>query len=170
MQREIDTQIGRVLNKLEAMGELDNTYVMYTADHGIAIGRHGFAGKAKLYEHTWRVPFIVKGPGLRRGRARRETSICLMYLLHFVILPMSLNPRAAKGFSFKPVLFGSQPIIRDVLYGVYNGGDETWHGSVKKGDWKPIQYDVMEELFESNSYSTCLRILTNFWKSMPIRR
>jgi len=34
----IDIQIGRVLDKLKAMGELENTYIFYTADHGIAIG------------------------------------------------------------------------------------------------------------------------------------
>lgn len=37
----IDIQIGRVLDRLRAMGELDNTYILYTADHGMAIGRHG---------------------------------------------------------------------------------------------------------------------------------
>ncbi|MDP7573428.1 MAG: sulfatase-like hydrolase/transferase, partial [Myxococcota bacterium] len=60
----IDVQIGRVLERLESMGELDNTYVVYTADHGMAIGRHGLQGKQNLYEHTWRVPLIVKGPGI----------------------------------------------------------------------------------------------------------
>ena len=46
----IDIQIGRVLDKLEEMGELDNTYVIYTADHGMAIGRHGLQGKQNLYD------------------------------------------------------------------------------------------------------------------------
>jgi arylsulfatase A-like enzyme len=63
----IDIQIGRVLQKLESMGELDNTYIFYTADHGIAIGRHAFQGKQNLYEHTWRVPLLVKGPGVQAG-------------------------------------------------------------------------------------------------------
>ena len=45
------------------MGELENTWIFYTSDHGIAIGRHGLQGKQNLYEHTWRVPLIVKGPG-----------------------------------------------------------------------------------------------------------
>ena len=63
----IDIQIGRVLKKLEAMGELDNTYIFYTADHGMAIGRHGLQGKQNLYEHTWRVPMFVKGPGIKPG-------------------------------------------------------------------------------------------------------
>jgi arylsulfatase A-like enzyme len=63
----IDIQIGRVLARLEEMGELENTYIFYTADHGIAIGRHGLQGKQNLYEHTWRVPMIVKGPGIKPG-------------------------------------------------------------------------------------------------------
>ncbi|MEO8268130.1 MAG: sulfatase-like hydrolase/transferase, partial [Aureliella sp.] len=63
----IDIQIGRVLEKLTAMRELDNTYIVYTSDHGIAVGRHGLQGKQNLYEHTWRVPYIVKGPGIKPG-------------------------------------------------------------------------------------------------------
>jgi choline-sulfatase len=73
----IDIQIGRVLKKLEAMGELDNTYIIYTSDHGIAIGRHGLQGKQNLYEHTWRVPYIVKGPGIRAG-SRTQGNIYLL--------------------------------------------------------------------------------------------
>jgi arylsulfatase A-like enzyme len=65
----IDIQVGRVLDKLEEMGELKNTYIIYTADHGMAIGRHGLQGKQNLYDHTWRVPFIVKGPWDQIGKS-----------------------------------------------------------------------------------------------------
>ena len=58
----MNRQLGRVLDRLEQMGELENTYVFYTSDHGMAIGRHGLQGKQNLYEHTWRVPMIVMGP------------------------------------------------------------------------------------------------------------
>ena len=64
----VDNQLEKVLAKLEAMGELDNTYIVYTSDHGMAIGRHGLQGKQNLYEHTSRVPFIVKGPGIPSGK------------------------------------------------------------------------------------------------------
>ena len=39
------------------MGELENTYVIYTADHGIAVGRHGLMGKQNLYEHSESSPY-----------------------------------------------------------------------------------------------------------------
>ena len=80
----IDMQIGRVLDKLKAMGELDNTYIFYTADHGIAIGRHGLQGKQNLYEHTYRVPFLVKGPGIKPGSRRHRQHLSARCVSHDV--------------------------------------------------------------------------------------
>ncbi len=140
----IDTQMGKVLKKLEKMGELDNTYIIYTADHGIAIGRHAFMGKQNLYEHTWRVPFIVKGPGVRPG-SRVEGNIYLLDLLPtFCDLAGIKIPETVDGKSFKPVLTGEKKTIRDVMYGVYAGGTKPGMRCVKKGDWKLIKYDLMD--------------------------
>ena len=139
----IDTQIGRVLDRLKAMGELDNTYIFYTADHGMAIGRHGLQGKQNLYQHTWRVPFIVKGPGIKPG-TRAAGNIYLLDVLatlcDFAGIPA---PASNEGISFRPVLEGKKSTVRDVLYGVYNGGTKPGMRSVKLGDWKLIKYDVM---------------------------
>lgn len=140
----IDIQIGRVLEKLEKMGELENTYIIYTSDHGIAIGRHGLQGKQNLYEHTWRVPYIVRGPGIKAG-SRVDGNI---YLLDSLATLCDLAgipaPETNEGKSFKPVLQGEETVVRDVLYGVYNGGTKPGMRSVRKGDWKLIQYDVMD--------------------------
>jgi arylsulfatase A-like enzyme len=139
----IDIQIGRVLKQLEAMGELDNTYIIYTADHGMAIGRHGLQGKQNLYQHTWRVPFIVKGPGIKPG-SRVEGNIYLLDVLATLTdLAGIAAPETSEGTSFKPVLTGQKQTIRDVLYGAYNGGTKPGMRSVKQGDWKLIKYDVM---------------------------
>ncbi len=139
----IDIQIGRVLAKLEAMGELDNTYIFYTADHGIAIGRHGLQGKQNLYEHTWRVPFLVRGPGIKAG-SRAEGNIYLLDVLATLCDVAGITaPETSEGLSFKPVLTGQKPVVRDVLYGVYNGGTKPGMRSVKQGDWKLIKYDVI---------------------------
>jgi len=140
----IDIQIGRVLERLEAMGELDNTYVFYTADHGIAIGRHGLQGKQNLYQHTWRVPFIVKGPGIRPG-SRVEGNIYLLDVLATLCDLAGIRaPESNEGLSFKAVLEGRKQAVRDVLYGVYSGGTKPGMRCVKQGDWKLIKYDVME--------------------------
>ncbi len=140
----IDIQVGRVLEKLKAMGELDNTYIFYTADHGIAIGRHAFQGKQNLYEHTWRVPFIVKGPGIKPG-SRAPGNIYLHDTLATLCdLAGIPAPETNEGLSFRPVLEGRKSTVRGVLYGVYNGGTKPGMRSVRQGDWKLIQYDVLD--------------------------
>ena len=139
----IDIQVGRVLAKLKAMGELENTYILYTADHGMAIGRHGLQGKQNLYEHTWRVPFVVKGPGIRPG-SRAPGNIYLLDVLATLCDLTGVTPPASnEGLSFKPVLEGKKQSMRDVLFGAYNGGTKPGMRSVRKGDWKLIQYDVL---------------------------
>jgi choline-sulfatase len=138
----IDIQIGRVLKQLEADGELDNTYIFYTADHGMSIGRHGLMGKQNLYQHTWRVPFIVKGPGIKAG-TRVEGNIYLLDILATLCdLAGVAAPKSNEGTSFKPVLMGEKPAIRDVLYGAYAGGSKPGMRCVKQGDWKLIRYEA----------------------------
>ncbi|MGD9855623.1 MAG: sulfatase-like hydrolase/transferase [Planctomycetaceae bacterium] len=140
----IDRQVGRVLDKLEAMGQLDNTYVFYTADHGIAVGRHGLLGKQNFYEHTWRVPFIVRGPGIKPG----STASGFIYLLDVFPTLCDLAgiepPAVVEGKSFRAVLEGKADRVRDVLYGVYCGGTKPGMRAVKTGDWKLIKYDVLD--------------------------
>ncbi|MDA0194427.1 MAG: sulfatase-like hydrolase/transferase [Bacteroidetes bacterium] len=140
----IDIQLGKVLKKLEEMGEIENTYIIYTSDHGMSIGRHGLMGKQNLYEHTWRVPFIVKGPGIEPGK-RVEGNIYLLDILPTVCDLAGIEiPKTVNGSSFKPVLMGEKNVIREVQYGVYCGGTKPGMRTVRKGDWKLIKYDMME--------------------------
>ncbi|MGB7325337.1 MAG: sulfatase-like hydrolase/transferase, partial [Rubripirellula sp.] len=140
----IDVQLDRVLQKLDSMGELDNTYVIYTSDHGMAIGRHGLQGKQNLYEHTWRVPFIVKGPGIKPG-SRAPGDIYLLDVLATICDLAGIEaPKTNEGISFKPVLEGKTDSVRDVMYGCYCGGTKPGMRCVKQGDWKLIQYDVLD--------------------------
>jgi len=139
----IDNQIGRVLDKLQAMGELDNTYVFYTADHGIALGRHGLQGKQNLYQHTWRVPLIVKGKGIQPG-SRAIGNVYLLDVLATLCDLAGIEPPATnEGQSMKPVLTGEKATLRDVLYGAYCGGTKPGMRCVRQGDWKLIKYDCL---------------------------
>jgi arylsulfatase A-like enzyme len=140
----IDTEIGRVLAKLEAMGELDNTYIIYTADHGMAIGRHGLQGKQNLYEHTWRVPFIAKGPGIKPGTRAAGNAYLLDVLATLCDFAGITAPASNEGLSLRPVLESKKPVVRETLYGVYNGGTKPGMRSVKHGDWKLVKFDVMD--------------------------
>ena len=148
----IDVQIGRVLKKLEEMGELDNTYILFTSDNGIAIGKHGLMGKQNLYEHSWRVPLIVKGRGIK-ANSSSPGNIYLMDVLPTLCEMAGIEkPETCDGISFLSVLKGKTKTIRDILYGVFVIQDNQYNtpGSnsnpgiraVRKGNWKLIKYDV----------------------------
>ncbi|MCR9118279.1 MAG: sulfatase-like hydrolase/transferase [bacterium] len=140
----IDRQIARVLKQLDSMGELENTYIIYTADHGMAIGRHGLQGKQNLYEHTWRVPLIVKGPGIQPGSRAQGNTYLLDVLPTLCDLAGVKKPSSVEGKSFKPVLDGKATKVRDTLFGVYCGGTKPGMRCVRHGDWKLIKYDVLD--------------------------
>ncbi|MCF2947893.1 sulfatase-like hydrolase/transferase [Paraglaciecola aquimarina] len=64
----LDTQVGEILAVLKASGKMDNTYIIYTADHGLAVGERGLFGKQNMYEESVRAPFIIWGPGIEGGQ------------------------------------------------------------------------------------------------------
>lgn len=69
----IDEGVGRILEALEASGQLQNTLVIYTADQGYALGEHGFSHKLAPYDANIASPLIVSRPGtLPQGKVCRH--------------------------------------------------------------------------------------------------
>lgn len=65
---ELDFQFGRIMDRLEQSGRLDNTVVIVTSDHGRYLGAHGFdAHNIGAFEEIYRVPIIISGPGIPPG-------------------------------------------------------------------------------------------------------
>ncbi|MFH6602801.1 sulfatase-like hydrolase/transferase [Maribacter algicola] len=64
----LDDQVGEILEALKASGKMDNTYVIFTSDHGLAVGRHGLLGKQSQFDHSIRPPFMIVGPDIPEGK------------------------------------------------------------------------------------------------------
>jgi len=64
----MDEQVGRILDALDKLPDAKNTYVIFTADQGLAVGHHGLIGKQNLFDDSVRVPLLVVGPGVAKGR------------------------------------------------------------------------------------------------------
>ncbi len=66
----MDQQIGRIIKHLEETGQDKNTYILFSADHGLGCGKHGLLGKQNMYDHSMRVPLIIAGPDIPRNEKR----------------------------------------------------------------------------------------------------
>ena len=73
----MDSQVGRVLDALEASGRAGDTVVVLWSDHGWHLGEKGITGKNSLWERSTRVPMIIAGPGISAGGALRPTGRAL---------------------------------------------------------------------------------------------
>src|SRR5262249_28113744 len=73
---QLDHEIGRILDGLEETGQTERTIIVFTSDHGLAIGSHGIRGMQNMYEHTVTVPLIFAGPGIPQNQ-RRNAQIYL---------------------------------------------------------------------------------------------
>jgi len=107
----IDEQIGRILEVLERRGQLHNTIIVYSADHGCELGDHHNIHKGLMYERSARVPMVVWSPS--RYRPRRVQG----YSAHVDIFPTFLamagvgggshTASALEGTDLSPVLEGA---------------------------------------------------------------
>ncbi|MEN8229125.1 MAG: sulfatase-like hydrolase/transferase [Bacteroidota bacterium] len=80
----MDTQIGRILEKLEETGMAENSYIFFSADHGLSVGQHGLLGKQNMYDHSLRPPMIIVGPDIPRGK-KKDMAVYLQDIMPTVI-------------------------------------------------------------------------------------
>lgn len=115
-----DRELGRILDALEASGRADNTYVILTSDHGLAAGMHGLLGKQNQYDHSVRMPLIIAGPDVEKGRQVDH----LVYMQSIYATTCELAGLPTPG----TVEF---PSIAPLVNGQKRGGEKYIFGSYK---------------------------------------
>ena len=125
MAEDLDTSIGHVLQKLDALGLAENTYVVFTADNGYRTWNEAHdplrGAKWWLWENALRVPLIVRGPGIAAASRSTVNVVGYDFLPTFADLAGAtahLGPNIDGG-SFKRLLFGGQPTEPDLTRPLY---------------------------------------------------
>jgi len=131
----LDDQVGRILTALEARGDVNNTVVVFTSDHGEQLGDHGLFSKHTAYDPSWRVPLMVAGPGLSPGisDAMVELSDLGPTFTEMAGLPESSDLDAT---SFLSVLQGDRQVHRTHCVCVEEG-----YQAIRTREHKVIRYD-----------------------------
>jgi arylsulfatase A-like enzyme len=131
----LDYHVGRLLQALKDQGQYDETLIVFSSDHGLAVGSHGLMGKQSLYEHSVKVPLVFAGPGVPKGQ-----SDALAYLLDVFPTVCDLVgagvPDGLDGRSLAPVLWGKEAKVRDSLFTAYREVQRA----VRDERWKLIRY------------------------------
>ena len=137
---ELDAEFGRLMENLEALGELDNTIVIVSADHGRYVGAHGYdAHNFGAFEEIYRIPLIISGPGVATGE---ETSglVSLMDLCPTLLEVSGNEPfDVSDSKSFATLLQDPQATEPsfNTAYGEYHGTRFNLTQRIFwKGNWK----------------------------------
>jgi len=135
MISHLDEEFGKLLRALEKSGHSENTLVVFTADHGLAVGQHGLMGKQDLYEHSLRVPMILAGPRVPRDK-RVDALVCHYDLFRTLTDYLEEEcPESVTCRSLEPFLSGEGE-AREELY--LSFGDSV--RGLLQGKWKLIEY------------------------------
>jgi choline-sulfatase len=109
MISQVDHYVGKICECLSESGLLDNTIIVYTADHGEMAGDHGLFGKTCFYEPSVRVPLIIAGPGIQPNQ-ESPVLVELVDLGKTMCDLCSVKPHALdQGRSLAPILHGQEP-------------------------------------------------------------
>lgn len=155
----VDENVGRLLDYLEQIGELDNTIIVYTSDQGFFLGEHGWFDKRFMYEECQRTPLLVRYPqAVAAGSRTKALTMNIDLAPTFVEMAGLGVPDDMQGRSLVPVLTSGGQAPDDWRTGVYYHYYEypSWHSvkrhyGIRTADYKLIHFynDVDEwELYD----------------------
>jgi len=122
MVTEIDYEYGKIIDLLKEKGELENTIIIFTSDHGEALASHGiYAKNLCAFEEIYRIPMIISGPSIKENKISEDlvSSMDLCPTILDILECKSIDN--IDGKSFKPILCTEQVNTIDKCFAEYDG-------------------------------------------------
>jgi arylsulfatase len=141
----IDEKIGQILKALEAKGYLDDAAVIFTSDHGDALGDHGHSQKWTMYDIVNRMPLIVWTPGRFPG-GRKLDGLCQLMDIGPAILELAgvSVPASMEAESLLPALVGEPWTGRSYVFAEHSRDgilqETDYMTMVRSRAWKLVHF------------------------------
>lgn len=143
----VDDSMGRIVDALRDMGELENTIIIFMGDNGLLEGEHGMVDKRTMHEASIRVPMIVRYPGLTAvDRPRRIRQQVLTTDVAPTILDLCNADSLGKihGKSFRKLVTEGDPDWRRGWFYYYDYEKQFPYTpnvrGIRTDRWKYIRY------------------------------
>ncbi len=139
-----DSKVGEIVTTLEETGEIDNTIVIVTSDHGDMLGERGLWFKMTFFEASARVPLVMAGPGIQHGTAKNACSLVdlLPTFLDVAGGDAAMLAEPVDGRSLMPLARGEADPVDEAI-GEYCAEMTPWPAyMIRRGDWKYIHCAV----------------------------
>jgi arylsulfatase A-like enzyme len=144
----VDADIGRVLDKLKALGLEDKTFVSFTADHGETFGqRAGSQNKTVCYEESARIPLLMRWPGHIPSGVTYQGGVTSLDLMPSILTAAGIKlPRRLEGHSrLEDIRAGrtgwTEPVFLENITQKDVEGKPSIERAVRTGRWKLILRD-----------------------------
>lgn len=151
----LDDMVGKVIKNLKESGQLENTILVFTSDHGDLLGSHGAYKKQQPYEESARVPMLFHIPqNLDITTGKREALMnsedILPTILDLCNIPI---PNSVEGINYRPYLEGKEQV-----------GDTTLLTCVQPfGQWNKVEHGGREYRAIKTKQYTYARDLKGPW-------
>jgi arylsulfatase A-like enzyme len=135
---QVDQALGRILWALEASGQMENTLIVFTSDHGEMMGAHGLIGKGVMYEEAMHVPLLIRAPFLKQAPQRIQRNTSSIDIVPTVLDLMNRKPTAPlPGHSLRALMSGGSHPEPFVFSQWNNGAANPMRSAARSRDRQP---------------------------------
>jgi choline-sulfatase len=144
---EVDELIGTLVAELDRTGQRENTVIVYTSDHGEMLGDHGLWLKNVLLENAARIPMIIAGPGLPKGKTITAPVSHVDLVATLLDVAGASRQGGLRGHSLVPMSRGESGFHPGLAFSEsHSEGNCTGSFLIRKDQWKYIYFTGGEPL------------------------
>ena len=145
MTKAVDEGLGKMLEQLERTGQLDNTIVAFTSDHGYFYGEHCLGPERRLaYEEAIRIPLLIRYPAVFRAGSRPENMALSVDIASTMLDLARLKPPRTHGHSLRNPKLRDDFLIEYSSDTVFKRVHKMGYRAIRNSRWKYIEYGELK--------------------------